>query len=309
VIALIVTMGWAAAHFRARGVAALLSCAWIAGCGAAATDGDRVAARPALHAEFRADPDSHAGEETYICYSFEVAALAGLHLGKVTWHPPSGNVVLHHASLYAAAGSPDVGEVPCDPMPERVAALGVYTPGTIALELPAGVAISLPPGTGRLVVVAHALRLAEGPAEPTIVDLEPAIEPVEHFLNWVDVFAPVPVLYPHESATSAVRCRFDHAVHIVSVWPHMHRFGSEAHAMIIRSDGRSEPLLDVNRWDFDHQLTYPVDASLEPGDSIQALCSWMNPTAASVLPGPNSTDEMCNHGLFVWPFDHAVCTP
>jgi len=31
--------------------------------------------------------------------------------------------------------------------------------------------------------------------------------------------------------------------------------------------------------------------------------------AELVLPGPFSTDEMCNQGLFVWPFDHAICVP
>jgi hypothetical protein len=215
--------------------------------------------------------------------------------------------LLHHASLFAAAGLPDVGEVPCDPMPTRVAALGVYTPGIEPLQLPAGVGIELPVGTERLLVVAHTLRLQAGPANTTYVDLDLAIEPVEHSVNWVDVFAPVPNIYPAEAITAVGNCRFEAATHIVSVWAHMHRLGSEFHGLVVRADGTSEPLLDVEPWDYNHQFVYPVDVQLQPGDSVQTQCRWVNTTDSVVRAGPNSTDEMCNQGLLVWPFDSALC--
>jgi hypothetical protein len=260
-------------------------------------------------AQFRADPPIGVGEEAYVCYSLEVDGIDGPHLGGVTWHAATGPVVVHHASLFGAAGTPALGEVSCDPMPERVAALGVYTPGARPLELPAGVGIALPPGTSRLVVLAHVLRVAEGPANATSVDLEVAKEPVTQLINWVDVFAPVPVVYPHEPANSVAKCRFDLPVHVVTVWPHMHRFGAEFHGVVIRKDGTHQPLLDLPSWDFNHQLTYPVDVDIESGDWVETQCYWRNPTDLPVLAGPYSTDEMCNQGLFVWPFDHAICTP
>jgi hypothetical protein len=98
-------------------------------------------------------------------------------------------------------------------------------------------------------------------------------------------------------------------VHIVTVWPHMHRLGSAFHGTVIRGDGRREALLDLPSWSFDHQLIYPVDVQLQAGDVVETQCLWMNPTDATVLPGPRSSDEMCNQGLFVWPFDHARCAP
>jgi hypothetical protein len=261
-----------------------------------------------VRAQFIADPAIPAGSEAYICYSFPVEGLDGLQLAGVTWRPPTGPVILHHASLFGAAGLPDIGEVPCDPMPERVAALGVYTPGGGALSLPPGVAISLPKGTGRLIVLAHVRRVADGEAQPTSLELDVAREPLEHVVNWVDIFAPVPIMGPHQSMSSVGQCEFGQRAHVVTVWPHMHRFGKQFHGTIIRTDGSREPLFDIESWDFDHQLTYPVDAQLEAGDRVETQCEWDNPTMYTVLPGPYSTDEMCNQGLFVWPFESAACT-
>jgi hypothetical protein len=298
---------------RAKPVAALLASTLLAGCGSPAPSGVETDGGPpmsaSIRAEFRADPPNHAGEEAYVCYSFQVEALDGIQLGGVSVRPPSGPVVLHHASLYAAAGLPDVGEVPCDPMPERVAALGVYTPGAVSLSLPAGVGISLPQGTSRLIVAAHVLRVGEGAAEPTYVELKPVAVAPEHVINWVDVFAPVPVLAPHDTATSSASCRFDLPVHVVTVWPHMHRLGTRAHADVVRADRTREVLMDVDPWDVEHQPIYPVDVELQPGDAIEGQCVWTNTTPQPVMSGPYSYNEMCNHGLFVWPFDHAFCAP
>jgi hypothetical protein len=261
----------------------------------------------ARRGQFRADPANLPGEEAYICYAIDVDGISGVHVGRVTWHPPAGPVLLHHASLFAAAGLPDVGEVPCDPMPTRVAALGVYTPGIEPLQLPDGVGIELPVETRRLLVLAHTMRRDVGPADITYVDLDLAAEPVEHSVNWVDVFAPVPVISPGEAVGTAGNCRFDVPAHIVSVWPHMHRLGSEFHGVIIRGDGTREALLDVKPWDYNHQFIYPVDVQLQPGDVVQTQCHWVNTTPDVVVPGPYSTDEMCNQGLLVWPFDSALC--
>lgn len=295
---------------------ACLSLSLLVGCGRApatstsdaATDELPPPSPSARRATFRADPAIAPGEEAYVCYALDVEGVAdGVHVGRVVWHPPAGSVILHHASLFAAGGLPDVGEVPCDPMPTRVAALGVYTPGIEPLVLPDGAAIELPPGTQRLLVLAHALRREAGAAQPTYVDLELAAEPVSHSVNWVDVFAPVPNVYPGTDARTVGSCRFDRPTHIVSVWAHMHRIGSEFHGVVVRADGRREALVDVKPWDYNHQIMYPVDVQLDPGDTVETQCHWLNTTSEIVVAGPYSTDEMCNQGLLVWPFDSALC--
>jgi hypothetical protein len=156
------------------------------------------------------------------------------------------------------------------------------------------------------VVLAHVLRTASGPAEPTIVDLG-LVDTAEHALNWVDVFAPVPTIYPHKRETSVGVCRFDAPTHVVSTWPHMHQTGSAFLGMVVRADGHAETLIDIPKWDYQHQPIVRVDVDLAPGDAIETVCTWENTTDTPVLPGPYVANEMCNQGLFVWPFNHARC--
>jgi hypothetical protein len=303
----------------ARGALIVCAFAVAAGCGAGHQSpdpdaGSDDAAPPPLsptarRGEFRADPAVLPGGEAYVCYAFDIEGISGVHVGRVTWHPPAGTVLLHHASLWAASGLPDVGEVPCDPMPARVAALGIYTPGIQPIVLPDGAAIDLPEGTRRLLVMAHAIRASDGPAQPTYVDLELAPEPVLHSVNWIDDFGPVPVLQPGDDVETVGTCKIARPTHIVSVWAHMHRQGSEFHGVVVRAGGAREPLVDVVPWSYDHQLMYPVDVQLEPGDAVETHCHWHNTTDHAVGPGPFSTDEMCNQGLLVWPFDSALCAP
>src|SRR5262249_30473201 len=106
---------------RPRPLHLLLSALFISACelppSAVPTDGAPPLAASARRGQFRADPAIQPGEEAYICYSIDVEGISGVHVGRVTWHPPTGPVTLHHAALFAAAGLPDVGELPCDPMP------------------------------------------------------------------------------------------------------------------------------------------------------------------------------------------------
>lgn len=260
-----------------------------------------------VRTSFVADtPHATPGTEAYVCHVFDAQGIDGKLVGSVAWTPPSGPVAVHHASLFAARDRLPVGEIPCDPMPERVAAFGLYTPGAIPLELPAGTAIFLPSGTRRLVVVAHVLRSAAGAAHPTVVELG-LVATAEHALNWVDVLAPVPTLYPHRTDSSIGVCVFDQPAHIVTDWPHMHRRGSAFLGLVVRADGHAETLLEMPKWDYEMQSIHRVDVQLEAGDAVETICTWENPTDDTVLPGPFVADEMCNQGLFVWPFEAARC--
>jgi hypothetical protein len=60
-------------------------------------------------------------------------------------------------------------------------------------------------------------------------------------------------------------------------------------------------LVDVDPWEFDRQRTYPVAVAALAGDLIETTCTWSNPGDDYILPGPSSTDEMCNQALVGWP--------
>ena len=262
-----------------------------------------------VRVSFRVDPQIPAGNEQYVCLVLDAPPLAGRFLRSVRWTPPGGAVAIHHATLYGFRGDHASGPVSCAMQPEGTALVHVYTPGAVPLALPPGVALELPPDTAGLAVEAHALRLADGAADTSFVELLLTDGRPDHVAGWVDDRAPVPTIDPHTDVASTGRCRFGATVHVVSTWPHMHRAGKSFYGSVVRHDGRRESFVELDHWDFSHQGMYPRDVTLEAGDAIETLCVWANPTDSPIFPGSLSTDEMCNQGLYVWPVEDARCVP
>ncbi len=86
----------------------------------------------------------------------------------------------------------------------------------------------------------------------------------------------------------------------------MHMTGKSFRASVSHQDVIAS-ILEVPRWDFTHQLTYPLDEDLAAHDVIEPTCVWENPTADYVLPGIFTTNEMCTFGLIGWPAEAAGC--
>lgn len=279
----------------------------------AVVEGPAVAVAPAADPDtvrltFSVDPANTAGSEEYVCLVIDAPPLAGRYVRSVDWAPPGGAVSLHHAALWGVRGEYAIGPVSCDDPPEGTVLLHMYTPGAVPLALPEGVALAIPDDTTRLVISAHALRTADGHAEPTTVKLSLTEAPA-HVARWVDDRAPVPTIPPHAELASTGRCTFGAPVHVVSTWPHMHLAGKSFYGAILRSNGARESLVDIDRWDFHHQIMYPRDVTLEAGDAIETLCVWADTGDEPVYPGPFSVNEMCNQGLYVWPAEDAFCVP
>ena len=191
-------------------------------------------------------------------------------------------------------------------MPPHAVGIHVWAPGASALALPDGVGLAFPPSTTRLVVEAHAIRTAEGDAAEATATLCFASDTPANVAAWFATDAPVTAIRPHHEETSTAECRVAGNVHAWSAWPHMHRVGKEFHSVVLRGSSRS-PLTDVAPWDFDAQRTYAIDVDLAEGDVIETSCVWQNDGDAYVLPGPKSSDEMCNQGLIGWPASSADC--
>jgi len=246
--------------------------------------------------------------EQYMCFAFDPASLQGRSLRAIRWAPPQqGGIVLHHATLYATAEVWQSHAGACDAMPSDAAGLHVWAPGGTSLEMPEAIALSLPEATRTLIVEAHALRVGAGASEPAYCELCPSTDAEQ--AAWIGVQAPVPAIRPHYVETATAQCIVPADLHVLFTWPHMHRVGKEFHGAIVRADGTREPLIDVAPWDFDEQRTYPVDATLQAGDAIETSCVWENPTDEYVLPGPLTTDEMCNQGIIGHPAASARCLP
>jgi len=94
---------------------------------------------------------------------------------------------------------------------------------------------------------------------------------------------------------------------------HMHTLGTHATTQIQRSDGTTECMLDIPKWDFHWQGSYGFTApkTLRPGDQIGLECHWDNTAQnqqvvnGTRLPpqdvywGEGTTDEMCLGGYYV----------
>jgi len=264
---------------------------------------------PKIAAELLLDPGPGVGTQAYLCIATPIDDASNVQIEQVKWFPPSRGVVLHHVSLYAAKGSLPEGPMPCDPLPELVATLGIYTPGNEPLSFPPGVAVQFPEETSHLYFVAHVVRIEDGPIEPTRVELGLASSPALHAAQWVDVFGEVPTLPPHEARTGLGTCQFLNPANVITVWAHMHRRGRSFEGTLIRADGSREQLIEIPTWDFNHQPIYPVSTRIEAGDSVETRCEWLNDSDDVVEPGPFTQDEMCNQGLFVWPPEGTHCLP
>jgi hypothetical protein len=208
--------------------------------------------------------------------------------------------------MATAEDYPD-GPIACGAMPEDAIGLHVWAPGNSALTLPNGIGFELPVTTRRLIVEAHVFRVADGAAGLARAELCSPTDPPLHRASWLSVQAPVPAMRPRSVESATGRCTLASWFTLVSTWPHMHFLGKEFHGAIIRRDGSRVPLVDLPAWDFNGQRTYPLDATLEPGDALETHCVWENPTDEYVLPGPFTKNEMCNQGFIGWPREAAVC--
>jgi hypothetical protein len=245
--------------------------------------------------------DAPVGGEAYQCSGFDASGVADKWIRGIAWtSDDSGGAVLHHAALYAVPEVYAAGPVPCDAMPTSWT-LHVWAPGGAPLALPAGVALTLPPGTRSLVVQTHALRFSAGPPSKGSASLDVTSTAPVHAAAWLPAFGSVPAIRPHMQEHTATTCRAAAPMHIFTAWPHMHLLGTAFEGAIVRADGTRTTMVDVPSWDFDEQHTYGVDMDVAAGDGIETDCTWYNPTDEYVLPGTATTDEMCGDGLIVWP--------
>jgi Copper type II ascorbate-dependent monooxygenase, C-terminal domain len=254
-------------------------------------------------------PDTGAVSEAYVCFGFDAGALAGTTIGAVAWTPPpDGPFVLHHALLYAVPDETPDGPVDCAGMPASALGVDIWAPGAAGLVLPSDTGLLLPAGTRRLVVEAHVLRVGAGMPRAAAVTLCAGPSAPVNVAALIGMSAPVPAIRPHHVETSQGTCALAGAVHLFSVWPHMHLIGQDVTVSLLGAEAQSTPLARVDPWNFNAQSRYALDVDAAAGDRIQTTCVWNNTTDAYVFPGPLTENEMCSAALVAWPASSATCT-
>ena len=219
--------------------------------------------------------------------------------------------------------------------------LEVWTPGTWGGAFPEGTGVRIEPGSA----VAVQMHYFSGNAPPGEVDAGTQIhlQVADRTERRAFVFPQtrVPWLYgeanrsmvilPGESATYEVTDNFDslrsYAAWVTGVeeeriaalevhWSHlhMHAFGRSGEITLVDSDGRTETLLSVPRWDFDWQRDFTfTESKVVPRDemaetALRLRCTYHNSTEKPVFGGFGSLDEMCVNFSYISVWEHAPDT-
>lgn len=209
--------------------------------------------------------------------------------------------VLHHVVLLRDTQR-TAPETPfeCASMPEGSDYLYAWAPGQDAFEFPDG-GLRITPGQ-RLVMQIH---YNNGQGLPGVSDnsgvrlYHTAPQGTEYGMVAV---GPLGFQIPARSTGAAQSgCTFTRPSRLLAGMPHMHQIGTEFSQTVIRAGGAREPMISLQGWQFETQLFYDFDTTLNPGDRVETRCAFNNTTAQTVRSGTRTSDEMCFNFAYVTP--------
>lgn len=195
---------------------------------------------------------------------------------------------------YETFGSP--GFIPTN-------SLGGWAPGMVPEELPGSAGIELKPGT-KVVLQVHYNKSGRPEVDQTRVGLYFSKEPPEEkvLIEWIA--NPMIRIQPDRD-DQVFRAAFTvpRDANVYRVMPHMHLLGRSMKAWAELPDGKTEPLVWVDDWDFNWQFFYTFQKPLKlpAGSRIRVEAVYDNTTANPNNPsnpprlvtwGEQTTDEM-----------------
>jgi hypothetical protein len=182
-------------------------------------------------------------------------------------------------------------------------ALGGWAPGLQPSLAPKGVAIKVEPGA-TVVIQVHYHLSGKAEQDQTSIGLyfskEPVNEPMQlRFLANTRINIPAGVKQHVEKTT----LKFGKGQWVYNVLPHMHLLGKSFKAELEFPDGKRQPLVKINDWDFNWQMSYWLKEPLwvPEGSKLHWECvfdnSADNPRNPNNPPrdvawGEKTTDEM-----------------
>ncbi|HEX4335654.1 MAG TPA: hypothetical protein VH062_07040 [Polyangiaceae bacterium] len=235
------------------------------------------------------------------------------------WFYPiiKNTAVLHHWLLYATDAKTHANgtTAPCQAVEPGAYLIAGWAPGASPTQLPADVGLALPtgPNAGFILEVHHfnpnpsvpqtdasGVKFCTAPA-----NTRPHTAGV-HFTGSEGICLNPNAQTEVSGVCNPIQTQGD--IHIVNVWPHMHKLGTRMSVTITRADGTMETVHD-QPFDFNAQISYPKDVVIHPGDSMQTNCYYDNTTAAKVPFGENTQDEMCYGFITAWPIGALAVDP
>ncbi|MET0282991.1 MAG: hypothetical protein ABW352_00915 [Polyangiales bacterium] len=247
--------------------------------------------------------------DRYICFYFKppyVDDSQGLWFASML----DQTKILHHWLLYGTdAALHGDGEVaPCSAAEPGAYLLAGWAPGANDVTMPSGIGLDMPSGpTAGLILEVHyynteqaevrdqtGMRLCT--AKPNTREHTAAV----HFTGSEGICVP-PGAKSYEVNGRCNPRRDQGDIHIIQVWPHMHKQGRRMRVTINRQNGTKEELSD-QPFDFNTQLKYEKnDIILKPGDTIDTTCFYDNDGTSSIPFGEKTSNEMCFGFITAWP--------
>jgi hypothetical protein len=216
---------------------------------------------------------------------------------------------LHHWLLYGidAAHHPSGTSGPCSAAEPGAYLLAGWAPGAVPSTMPPGVGLQMPtgPNAGLILEVHYYNPQQQDVTDRTGVKFCTVPKGTRPNTAAVHFTGSEGICIEPNSRKEVVgpcipRADMRQDIHIVNVWPHMHKYGRRMKIEILRVNGTVETLHD-EPFDFNSQIAYPKDVVLKPGDLMQTRCYYENMSADRVHFGERTQDEMCFGFVTAWP--------
>jgi hypothetical protein len=261
--------------------------------------------------------DVQPGTERQVCMYVNLPVTAPLDVVEF-----SSNMGMHshHFNVYKMLGNtnpvaPADGMVhDCAPASEQLNGNAAYIFGsalpTRVMDLPSGIAFHLLPQQ-QIILEQHVINATDGVLQGgAYIDLVPAADPttIQHHAdivwmgNW-GFFLPA-----GQTTMSTQSCAMPYNLEVFGLMSHTHALGTHFSIETI-TGGNTTHQYDSTDWAHPPYQNYTPLIDIAAGDSFQWTCTWNNTTTHNVMPGKNSTDEMCIAFAYAYPKDTLDATP
>ncbi len=207
----------------------------------------------------------------------------------------------HHTVVTLSDSTQPDGEFPCDAgtlADEMIFTSGV---GTNDVVFPEGVAIKIDAGQ-RILLNLHLFNVSGseiGGVSGTQVKVIPEAD-VEQEAEVIFAGSVLIALSPMSEGSASGACTFNQDATIMSVWPHMHQYGT--HMKVTHQGAAGDTVLHDLPFAFSEQINYPIaPQAVSAGESVRVECDYTNTSSQTVTFGDSSEQEMCFAGLYRYP--------
>jgi len=264
-------------------------------------------------------------EDVYVCYGVELGLTSERQVIGMAPHIDNHKIV-HHMLLFQADSA-------VSSTPTACSAGGSLSWRIVYGWAPGGQPFNLPPtvgfgedGSTHYVVQIHYnnINALAGETDESGFDLCTTSELRPNVADVVAFGSMSFTIPPHDTTDITCASTWTNApVTMFAAFPHMHELGT----IISTSDdgsggnGPSTPMGSQPTWNFQDQIWFPINATVNTGDVIKTRCAWDNTTDSPVGFGQNTEDEMCysftmyypkiTSSLWLWPLPAATssCAP